>query len=437
MSDMQVPVEELDCGLRVAFLNLPHFRTSSARLTFFSGSLHEGIETAGAAHFLEHVVHQGTAKLPTEQVIREYEEEKGLRCNASTSLTATTYMADGYDLESVGFYVTQMALFPTLSPEALEKERGPIIDEIRGKASNPFYLPNIAHSRALRGHRYARPVTGDISDVIAMTHNNLVDYYNTNYDLRNAILTICSSEPVEKQREYIQTLMETYSSKAAGKTTAVTLEEFNPDGVPASLQQVDLPIDSQTSLGIYYGLPERHTAKERYTQNLLGLILGKLMRRRLRSELAICYAADAQTGTITNLNYGTDQNWSQLCLSTSLNGPDTIQALNAMHDDVLLRELPSNVIERVLFYAQKINDDTLESKPSAVADSINGVFLSGPHEGTIDLEEVKDTMGHITVEDLRHLKRDMLETNSLVYATSPNYEVLERIGNWAISKIAN
>ncbi len=158
MSGEHIQVEQLSSGLRAAFITMPHFRTTSARLTINSGSLHEAQETAGAAHFLEHITFQGTEDLPTWQEVDRYLEEKLVSANVFTNQTDIKYVVNGYDLESAGYFITQAALFPTLTPEALEKERKPIVNELLEYASSPYYLANIEHARTLGGVRYARPM---------------------------------------------------------------------------------------------------------------------------------------------------------------------------------------------------------------------------------------------------------------------------------------
>jgi hypothetical protein len=53
----------------------------------------------------------------------------------------------------------------------------------------------------------------------------------------------------------------------------------------------------------------------------------------------------------------------------------------------------------------------------------------------IDLEEIKEYTAGITVEDLHRIQKDITDTKPLVVATSPDAEVLERIGEWAASKV--
>ena len=188
-----IQVEELENGLRAAFINMPHFRTHSARLMVNAGSLHETPDAHGAAHFLEHVTFQGTEAMPDAQDVHDFAEEKGLTQNAFTGKTTTLYVADGYELESVGHFVSQLAFRPLLLSDALESERKPIADELRRSLANPSHYADIAHAKATRGEVFARTILGTEKDIEQMSAEALRTYHQRHYRLGNAVLVICLS----------------------------------------------------------------------------------------------------------------------------------------------------------------------------------------------------------------------------------------------------
>jgi predicted Zn-dependent peptidase len=433
MTGSSIQIEQLEGGLRAAFINMPHFRTSAARLTINSGSLHEAQEIAGAAHFLEHITFQGTEGMPTEEAMHRYTEDNGLVRNALTNQTFTSYIADGYELGTVGYFVTETALRPRLEPQALERERKPIIAEIRGYASSPFYLPNIAHMRATRGDRYARPIGGSVEDVATMSHENLTAYHARNYRLGNAILVLCSSEPVEQQREYAQTIAASIQEVGPDAPTPLDLPVFNPDGLISSLQTVDLPLTAQTYVGLNYALPETQNAEEQLSYNIICIALTKLVNRRLRSDLAICYGAQANVPRLANLNFGADQNWSHLGISVNLDGSDSIQALDEIKG-LMGQELPADGLEAVFRVIRRNSDHMMESTPSGIADTVRDILAYAKRE-EIDLEEIKDLADRLTVDGLRKLHKDVTDTPPLVLSTSPDPKVLEQVGEWATTHV--
>lgn len=430
MSENVIKVEELEGGLRATFVNMPHFRTTSARLTINSGSLHENEATSGAAHFLEHVTFQGTEMFPTEQIRDQYSEENGLGSNASTSQTITSYITDGYDLESVASHVVQVPLFPLLNSETLERERKPILDEMRGRSSTPYFLPNIEHARALRGDRYARPVIGTPDDVHNMTHEHLTEYYERNYRLGNAALVICSSEPINLQREYAQRLLAGVQDDGGNQPTRIDLPDFNPQNLDSSLQQVDMPMHAQTSINLNYGLPELKTDDEVSTHNVIATALGRLANRRLRSDLALCYSASAGINALSNVHFGNERHWSHLWVSANLEGSDSIAGLDAMLNDVLLQPLPDSTIEATLQSFRRGIDHLMQSNPSTIADTICNILAATMTE-EVDLEQNLHFANRVTTNDIQQAYKAMTEKPPLVLATSPDPKILEAIGDWA------
>lgn len=429
---MKIGVDTLDNGLRVAFVNMPHFRTTSARLIINSGSLHEDQSTAGAAHYLEHITFQGTEDMPTEDKVHEFTEANGLRLNAFTAQTNIRYIIDGYDVRSVGHLLTQLVFHPILGPDTLENERNPIVDELRGYASDPKFYANMAHGRAIRGELYARPVGGSIEDVLKMTSENLTAYHKRNYRLGNAVLVMCSSEPPATQADITESLLSRVADKGLPETTRLSLPDFNPAGQRSSLQLVDLPLEAQSLVGVNYGLPPVDNLPERYTYNLLGSALSRAVHRRLRGELALCYGAQGGTYWLDDLHFGAENHWAHLWLSANLNGKDSIEALDAIRQDVLKRPISDNVFEAIRLGLTRHIDQILEGNPAETANFISHILSSTPQQ-EIDLEDGLKLAQNIKISKLRALQEEIAEQQPLITATSPDPNVLERIGEWAAS----
>lgn len=434
MSIESIQVEQLESGLSAAFVNLPHFRTHSARLTIGSGSMHELPEEYGAAHFLEHVTFQGTEAMPTEADVHRYAEDNGLVRNATTNQMFTTYIADGYDLESVGNFVSQLGFRPTLTTEALEGERKPIVDEIRGYASNPYFYTRIAHARAMRGDVYARPIGGSIDDVQQVMPETLRAFHKRHYRLGNAALVLCSPEPIERQREFAETLMDGYVEEGEDQPTFVEISDFNPNKLTTSLQRVDLPLTAQSAVTISYGVPETKSPYEQLSYNVVGMILSKAAHNRLRRELALCYGANAGVNRLSDPNFSRDKNWSHLSVTANLNGEDAVAGLETILRDILHQPLPEDVLDSVFIGLQRDVDHILQSNPSQIADRVRDI-LTYSNRDEIALDEVEVFARTISLTNLRKLHRDITDTTPLVLATSPDQLVLDAVGEWAQSSV--
>jgi zinc protease len=111
------------------------------RLAVKTGSLNENERQQGLAHFLEHMAFNGSAHFKPGELVSYFEStgaRLGPHVNAYTSFDETVYMlelpTDKPEIVEKGF--TALADFAgglTIDPEQVEKERGVVIEEWRGR----------------------------------------------------------------------------------------------------------------------------------------------------------------------------------------------------------------------------------------------------------------------------------------------------------------
>ncbi len=119
---------------------------ASIRLRIDAGSLHEREDRRGLAHFLEHMVLNGTRNVPEGDFVKRL-ERAGLRLgadtNAVTTFNETVFKldlpkADDATLGEALFLLREVADEATLDPKAIDRERGIVQAEERTRA-NPGY----------------------------------------------------------------------------------------------------------------------------------------------------------------------------------------------------------------------------------------------------------------------------------------------------------
>jgi zinc protease len=113
----------------------------SLRLAVKAGSLFEADDQQGLAHLIEHMAFNGSAHFKPGELVSYFEStgaRLGPHVNAYTSFDETVYMlelpTDNPEIVSKGF--TALADFGgglTLAPEQIDKERGVVIEEWRGR----------------------------------------------------------------------------------------------------------------------------------------------------------------------------------------------------------------------------------------------------------------------------------------------------------------
>jgi len=129
-------------------------------LAINAGSLQEDDDQQGLAHFLEHMLFNGTARFP-EQALIDFFEKAGMTfgpdINAYTSFDETVYMlrfpTDDTQIVDTAFAVLEdWAAYATIDPAEVDAERGVIVEEERLRDQNasgrirkqilPFLLGN-------------------------------------------------------------------------------------------------------------------------------------------------------------------------------------------------------------------------------------------------------------------------------------------------------
>lgn len=122
--------------------------TALVRMQVGAGSLDESEAERGYAHFVEHMAFNGSTNVPEGEMVKLLERlglAFGADTNASTGYERTTYMldlprADPALLDTALMLMRETASELTISPEAVARERGVVLSEMRDR--NTFAIRN-------------------------------------------------------------------------------------------------------------------------------------------------------------------------------------------------------------------------------------------------------------------------------------------------------
>ena len=170
--DPDIVEGELDNGLRYVIRSNdnPGGRVEM-RLVIDAGSVDEESDQSGVAHFLEHMLFNGTEEFPENELIatlRSFGASFGADVNAYTSYDETVYeltmpTQDDEVVETGMRILEQWLVAATLDPAQVEAERGVVLDEWRriGQSSSGRMFDEI-ESMYLDGTAYeGRDPIGD------------------------------------------------------------------------------------------------------------------------------------------------------------------------------------------------------------------------------------------------------------------------------------
>ena len=159
----------------------------------------------GVAHFLEHKMFEQSDGSNAFDKFSEY----GANANAFTSFTTTCYLFSCTDyfyenLEHLLSYVQD----PYYTDENVSKEQGIIGQEIRMYDDDGQWQVMINQLKALyKNHPVNRDIAGDIESISKIDKELLYDCYNTYYNPKNMVLTVCGDVDVQKVLDTVDKLI--------------------------------------------------------------------------------------------------------------------------------------------------------------------------------------------------------------------------------------
>ena len=199
--DPAIVTGELDNGLRylIRSNDNPGSRVEM-RLAIDAGSALEDDTQIGGAHFLEHMLFNGTEQFPENElvaVLRSFGAAFGADINASTSYDETVYRLtmptrDDEVVETGLDVLAQWLSAATIDQRAVEDERGIVLDEWRGsEASSGGRIFDALEELFLTGSPYeGKDPIGDEAAIVATDADPLRRYYDDWYRPDNAALVV-------------------------------------------------------------------------------------------------------------------------------------------------------------------------------------------------------------------------------------------------------
>ncbi len=226
-----VPVDEgyrfgqLANGMRyIVRRNTAPRGTAMVRMNVAAGSLDESDNERGFAHFVEHMAFNGSTNVPEGEMVKLLERDGlsfGADTNAQTSYERTTYIldlprADAALLETALKLMRETASELTISPEAVARERGVVLSEMRDR--NSFALRNYIDQTDFLSpdaHYAQRLPIGTAEALNAATADTLRAFYRREYVPAQTTLTVIGDFDVAAVEAAIRSRFDTWQPSKA------------------------------------------------------------------------------------------------------------------------------------------------------------------------------------------------------------------------------
>jgi zinc protease len=252
----------------------------------------ENDDQQGLAHFVEHMAFNGTKNFEKHELVN-YLESIGMRfgpeINAYTSFDETVYMlqlaTDSMDVLKTGFQVlNDWAHLVSFDSVEIDKERGVVIEEWRLGQGADNRMRDKQLPILFKGSKYAnRLPIGQKAVLDTFKHETLISFYEDWYrpDLM-AIVAVGDFDPEEIE----QIIIDKFSDIPAKEASRERVEYTIPDNKETLFAIASDPEATQSSISIYYKLPDEEEKTVRdYRRMLIGNLYNGMFNQRL-AELA-------------------------------------------------------------------------------------------------------------------------------------------------------
>ncbi len=277
---MQTKLETLDNGMRVIATALPSAQTIGISVGVRYGLIDDRKDRIEESHFLEHMLFQGTKKRTWEDINREF-KELGVTRNAFTEYETTVYLLQGYK----GYFSKMMDLMSdiminsTILEKELQKERGPMINELLMRHDNPQDILEENLSRVLFKKYPARNIANrDRKTINAISRSDVLGVYERYYGPRNMVISIYGGISTKAALQGAKKFFGHFSKKVAAPKRRICTEKQDRATITESRSGI-----KQTRIGI--GFKTTAFSSTRMKDYLASTIAEKLLDHRLFDEV--------------------------------------------------------------------------------------------------------------------------------------------------------
>jgi predicted Zn-dependent peptidase len=402
---------KLSNGLQVVLYTMNSLRSLHLRLSVKGGSLVEGKEKNGVAHFMEHMLVQGIPSFPNVHLLSSFAEGLAGNYNAYTSqLTVSFTMTVPFPHAKEAVRVASEVFFAPLFPDdVIEKERRAVLNEIKQDRDSRWYKFQEFYrtTRFTEDSPLMLRTAGTPTIVEQLTRQDFVEYWENYFHPKNAYLFLIGNLSVQDAKAMLEEYFGIYKSKKtfsgypvinrshlAGRTVALRNDkELQVNYVDFTFPSLSLEDDIMA----------------RVTQNIALIILGRLRTSRLfqllRYEKGLVYGVSATDAQWPGLGY--------VNISSEVSSEHVEEVIQLITQELKTFREHGPLEKELDFTKNYLANSWLMAfdNPSSIADWISGEFL---WKDKIRLpEEYITLLDKIQVKDLFAIMRDQWDMEKL------------------------
>ena len=272
-------------GLRIVTEEVPSVRSAAVGIWVNVGSRDEAPATAGASHFLEHLLFKGTTSRTALEISSSIESVGG-EMNAFTSKEYTCFYARviDTDLPMAINVVSDLITSSIVSALDVDAERKVVLEEIAMRDDDPSDLVHDFFSDTYYGDTpIGRPILGTVESIKGMTRNAVFNYYKKKYLPQDLVVAVAGNI---KHKRVVAMVEEALSRDNFLDVLAAPVVRPNTLIKNTKQQSVGVMYKKSEQAHMFYGMEGVARADDRrFAMGVLSAALGGGMSSRLFQEI--------------------------------------------------------------------------------------------------------------------------------------------------------
>ncbi|CAN2241140.1 M16 family metallopeptidase [Candidatus Planktophila dulcis] len=272
-------------GLRIVTEEVPSVRSAAVGIWVNVGSRDEAPATAGASHFLEHLLFKGTTSRTALDISSSIESVGG-EMNAFTSKEYTCFYARviDTDLPVAIDVVSDLITSSIVTALDVDAERKVVLEEIAMRDDDPSDLVHDLFSDTYYGDtQIGRPILGTVESIKGMSRNTVFNYYKKKYLPQDLVVAVAGNI---KHKRVVAMVEQALSRDNFLDVMAAPVIRPNIPVKNTKQQSVGLLYKKSEQAHMFYGMEGVARADDRrFAMGVLSAALGGGMSSRLFQEI--------------------------------------------------------------------------------------------------------------------------------------------------------
>ena len=272
-------------GLRIVTEEVPSVRSAAVGIWVNVGSRDEAPATAGASHFLEHLLFKGTTSRTALDISSSIESVGG-EMNAFTSKEYTCFYARviDTDLPMAIDVVSDLITSSIVTALDVDAERKVVLEEIAMRDDDPSDLVHDLFSDTYYGDtQIGRPILGTVESIKGMSRNTVFNYYKKKYLPQDLVVAVAGNI---KHKRVVAMVEQALSRDNFLDVMAAPVIRPNIPIKNTKQQSVGLLYRKSEQAHMFYGMEGVARADDRrFAMGVLSAALGGGMSSRLFQEI--------------------------------------------------------------------------------------------------------------------------------------------------------